>query len=66
MVSSGLQDWSPVPEGNSEQGLGTGAQALTRAGPVAERVLLFFHCTYAVLRPVFRTEAFVSLGERRC
>ena len=30
MVSPGLQDWSPVPEGNSEQGLDTGAQVLTR------------------------------------
>ena len=32
---SGLQDWSPVPEGNSDQGLGTGAGDLTRCGPVA-------------------------------
>ena len=24
--------WSPVPEGNSDQGLGTGAEALTRLG----------------------------------
>ena len=34
---SGLQDWSPVPEGNSDQGLGTGALALTRRGPEARR-----------------------------
>jgi len=26
MVFPGLQNWSPVAEGNSEQGLGTGAQ----------------------------------------
>ena len=30
MVSPGLQNWSPVPEGNSEQGLDTGAEVLTR------------------------------------
>ena len=38
MVSPGLQNWSPVPEGNSEQGLDTGAQVLTRLGPVAQRI----------------------------
>ena len=38
MVSPGLQNWSPVLEGKSEQGLGTGAQVLKRPGPVARRI----------------------------
>ena len=42
MVSPGLQDWSPVPEGNSEQGLDTGAEVLTRPGLVARRISLRF------------------------
>jgi len=49
MVSPGLQDWSPVPEGNSEQGLDTGAQVLTRPGPVARRIYIVFIDLYSLL-----------------
>ena len=42
MVSHGLQNWSPVPEGNSEQEQETSAEVLTRPGPVARRIFVFF------------------------
>ena len=55
---TGLPDWSPVPEGNSDQGLGTGARDLTRRSAVGRISLI---CCFSWLNLIMRLTPWSSL-----